>query len=821
MRGTPLRRVGLMLLAVVVTTLGMTTPAQAADTGTITGLLTYNGTPVANAAVSATNYDTGEGNGTTTDGTGRYTITDLPPGSYQVQIHAEGHPAQYAPSTPSWDEAQLYPVNAGGTTTADATLIPFGTITGRLTTSTGAGAADLSVNVASTSDWSISGWSSTDENGDYAVPVPVGEYTVQFLLDGSSQYAYSQRDEWEADTFAVAAGQSVTVDDTLLPTGSVSGTVLTADGQPAQDVAIGFDSVSGGDYAGTTTDSAGEYRIGSIAPGQYKVLFILPGSNAIMYHPNVLSIEDAQSVTVVADQTLDLDKTLLPTGAIAGRLTHSNGTTGVAGADVTAHFARYQGVSAQTDANGYYRIEPVFTGSYRVNFYDYQSNAFDQWATGKLSYETANAFPVTAGATKWVNDKLLATGSVKVTAKDAATGTAITAFSAGVLNRYGDSVSSAVTLTDVAVGTHPVEVFAQGYQPSEGAATVTVVAGQQATITVTLSRMPSVKGRVVNAAGAPVAGVCVVPIVVGSFGLPDGCGYETDAAGNYLVPLWNGAGSYRLFAIPDSAGPYGAQWVGPTGGTGDPRQAAVITAADGQWVTAPTIKVDRAGIITGTVTSETGQPLDWASVDIYAAHPGSGPGYGHVDVDEDGRYRTDLLGPYQWPLLFGAKGHATQWSGGATNRFTAQTIKVTSDATTTYNHTMKVGSVVRGTIKLPDHSGANGRFMVSHSATGEFVAAGQAIDGAYQLRVLTPVPVTWKFDFESGESFQHLIGTSRIYLRDDVTLNFCVVGGLRFEVCGGRLPAGPKAQDTPSPSASPTAPARRTVPTGDRPAGRL
>ncbi|MEV4418126.1 hypothetical protein, partial [Catellatospora sp. NPDC049609] len=106
-------------------------------------------------------------------------------------------------------------------------------------------------------------------------------------------------------------------------------------------------------------------------------------------------------------------------------------------------------------------------------------------------------------------------------------------------------------------------------------------------------------------------------------------------------------------------------------------------------------------------------------------------------------------------------------------------------------------------------------------STGEFVAVGETVAGAYQMRVLTPAPVTFAFEHYADESGQNLTGTSRIYLRGDVTLNFCVVGGLRFEVCGGRLPVGPKAQETPSPSASPSAPPRRTVPTGDRPAGRL
>ncbi|WP_155369761.1 MSCRAMM family protein [Catellatospora vulcania] len=790
MRRTPLRRFGLMLLAVVVTTMGMTTPARAADTGVIAGQITYNGAPVANAFIYASNVDTGDGGSAVADGSGRYTVTDLVPGPYLVQIFAEGHPVQYAPNTPSWDAAQLYAVNENATTTANATLIPFGTVVGRLTDGAGGGVADVSVAVASTSDWSISNRGTTDANGNYAVPVPVGEVTVEFELGGSSQYAYGKREDWEAQTFVVAAGKSLTVNDTLLPTGSASGTVLTAGGQPAENIDVAFSLKTGNGFANTLTDSSGGYRIDNLAPGQYEVSFTLPGSGATMYHPHVLGMDNAQTVTVVADQVVDVDETLFPTGGIAGRLTRTDGTTGVDHAGVMASFALYQGVSGVTDENGDYRIEPVFTGSYRVNFTEYESGEFDQWATGKLSYETANTFAVTAGATTTVNDKLLATGSVKVTAKDATTGATIPDFSVGVLYRYGDATSGSVTLADVPVGTHPLRVSAQGYAESDGVVNVTVTAGQQASATVTLNRVASVQGKVVNAAGAPVAGVCVAPIAISRFSLPEGCGYETDAAGNYLMPLWNGAGSYHLFAIPDRDGPYGAQWVGASGGTGDPRKAAVITAAAGQWVAAPTIKLDRAGTITGTVKSDSGQPIKWGSVGVYSPHPGLGNGYGHVSIDANGRYSTDFLGPYNWALIFAAEGHATQWSGGATNRFSAQTVKVTSDATTTYNYTMKVGSLVKGKIKLVDGSAPDGRFIVSHAATGEYIAVGETIGGVYQMRVLTPVPAWFAFEKYDAESSANLLGTSRIELRGNVTLDFCGVSATTFEVCGSRPPRG-------------------------------
>ncbi|MEV4418127.1 carboxypeptidase-like regulatory domain-containing protein [Catellatospora sp. NPDC049609] len=822
MRGTPLRRVGLMLLAVVVTTLGMTTPARAADTGVITGMITYNGSPVPNASVYATGYDTLHGGGADTDGTGRYTISDLPPGRYHVEISVAGHPNQYAPSTTSWTGAQLYAVTVGGTTTADATLIPYGTVTGRLATSTGAGAAYASVFVESISDPDASDWTTADENGTYTLPVPVGEYTVQFLHGTSIQYAYGKRERWEAETFPVALEQFVTVDDTLPPKGSAGGTVLTAAGQPAVGVSVYFDLISGGGFGSAATDSAGRYRIDDLAPGQYTVSFRLSGGTAVMYHPHVLSAGDAQPVTIAADQVTEVDETLFATGAITGRLTRTNGTTGVANAVVAAHLHPDDGIYGRTDPDGSYRIQPVFAGNYRVNFSGYDTAEFDQWATGKHSYATANAFTVAPNAVATVNDKLLGTGSVRVTAKDAVTGAAVPAFSAQVRGRYGETVSGAVTLTDVPAGVHPVQVRAQGYQASEGVVSVTVTPGQQSAAAVTLNRAASVQGKVVNAAGTPVAGVCVVPIRLERYELPEGCLHSSDANGNYRVEMPHGAGSYRLFAIPDRAGPYGAQWVGPTGGTGDPRQAAVITAADGQWVTAPTVKLDRQGTVTGIVTSETGQPVAHGSVGVYThPNPGCGCSYHVVGIDGSGRYTTDFLGPYQWALVFAADGHATQWSGGATNRSTAQTVKVTSDAVTTYHYTMKVGSLIQGTVTLPDGSGADDRFHVSHSATGELVAYADAVDGVYQLRVLTPMPVTLRFGYSDGEEYHDLRLTSRLYLRGDTTFHFCISEGPRLEICGARLPRAPRTQDTPLPSPPSTGPPRRPAPTGDRPADRL
>jgi hypothetical protein len=97
-------------------------------------------------------------------------------------------------------------------------------------------------------------------------------------------------------------------------------------------------------------------------------------------------------------------------------------------------------------------------------------------------------------------------------------------------------------------------------------------------------------------------------------------------------------GTYRLFVDPVDDWRYGRQWLGATGGTGDERVAAAVTATVGSVVTAPTARLDLTGTI-GTVSdAATGAPLGYAGVNLFTAHPGSG--VGESNTDEQGSYRS-------------------------------------------------------------------------------------------------------------------------------------------------------------------------------------
>ncbi|WP_155369368.1 MSCRAMM family protein [Catellatospora vulcania] len=734
MRRTPLRRVGLVLLAATIATMGLAAPAHAdPDTGTITGHLTYNGQPVADAQVNAS----GDGWGSaSTDSTGRYEITGLTPGPYVVQFQAAGHPEQFAHNGRTWDEAAQIAVTAGAVTTVDESLLPFGTVTGRLVDADGNG---LSAYITAQADngMSSSAWFS---DGDFTLGVHPGRYQVQFQFgNGTSQWAYGARDNGAATYFDVAAGQTVTVNDTKLPAGSVAGRITAADGGPAAGVDVQLFEVNGNYGPSAYTEADGTYRIDGVFSGEWRMR-VTRESGLQQWYPNVWTEQAAGTVTVTADSVRTVDQQLLPTGSISGHFTDAGGD-GLADVSVglqNAADGRYLDVSATTDADGAYSFPELPAAQYVVRFDGAQG--VDQYARGKTSYGAADRVAVTAGQNTVVDDVKLPSGSLKVTAKNAITGAAVGSFSVDVGVRSESTDNGVVTISDLRAGDYVVRPWANGYAATD--VPVTITAGEQATVVLTLTPQAKLVTKVVDkATGLPLAGVCVFTILPAHPVLPDGC--EPTAADG-KVTLNVDPGKVQLFAFPSNAPGYGAQWLGANGGTGLQGQARDFTLTAGQTLTAPTIKMDKAGTITGKVTTKTGG-IQYGSVRVLDEGFNVGGGLGSVDVDTDGRYTIDFLGPYQWPLLFKALDHAPQWSGGTGNRFISERITVTAGQTTTYDYKMTRGNLI--TVKVPGQLGT-GFVLVENASAGDVSGAGwteQSFADGATFRVLGPqtVKIRW------------------------------------------------------------------------------
>jgi hypothetical protein len=478
-----------------------------------------------------------------------------------------------------------------------------------------------------------------------------------------------------------------------------------------------------------------------VTPGaNYHVRFQLP-SGASEYAHHAFSPDDATDYTVVADQVTTVDEQLPPLGTIAGRFTDQAGE-GLGGIEVNGVgvFPSSNYVYTTTEADGSYQLR-TFAGDYKVQFSSYDAHV-QQYAFSKLREQDADVITVTGDQTTTVDDRKLPSGSLKVTAKDALTGAPIQSFWVDLGTRGDSTTSGELVFSDVSVGTYSLSVGGDGYAYTQNAATVTITAGNESVVEVSLRPVGKITTKVVDRkTGQPVAGICVLPQSKNHFNFPDGCGAETDEDGNITINVDN-PGTYNLFALPPRGSEYGAQWVGGTGGTGTQESAVKLTVKSGKTTVAPKIKLDKHGTITGKVTSATGQPLTRGVVGLVGPDTGAGADKRYVSVAGDGTYTVDFLGPYEWPLLFGAQDHAYQWSGGVGNRFKAALVPVKTGKTTTFNYKLKVGTDV--TINYTGPFNGDNRFVLFNATANDVMGVVDGLSMPMSVHVPMIGPQTVK-----------------------------------------------------------------------------
>ncbi|HEX8630976.1 MAG TPA: carboxypeptidase-like regulatory domain-containing protein [Catenuloplanes sp.] len=759
MSRAPLARLGFAVLAVVLATTGLATPARAAaeqgtrhaaETGTIHGEVTDSaGAPAAGATVEVYTADDEDWEllkDTTTDAAGRFTVGDVRAGTVKVKVTNAGL-AQWAPGKVEREQATAFTVSAGQTLTLDERLLGVGTITGRLTDSAGAPLVNAEVHARPLDFSGVWPRTRTDQDGRYAIHVFPGGYRVMFEYRGMSQWVPGQRDEHSATTFAVAADRHEVADDALLPTGGLGGKLVDAAGRPVAGarVSLEFD----GSWAGsTTTDGNGNYSFARVLAGAYTLSFQLT-NGAVQWVPGARAFADAKPFPVTAGQRTTVNETLIATGAVAGRFTDARGN-GLAGFRVALSSGDVgdgsTSFTTETDAQGNYRIDDVFVGRYLVAFEE-RDGGRRQYAYGKGNRDDADRITVKAGETATVNDTRVAGARLRVTAKDARTGAPVSDFCVDLLfqsqaDHSGCTTGAELVFDNLAAGPYGLWVTPGDdglYLRTE--ADTTLTAGQSAAVSVPLTLGGAIQATVTDrVTGQPVADACLLPLAPAEGGPGEGSGVCTDAQGRvrtYAVE----PGTYALFASAPSESPYGHQWVGRSGGTGDQRAAARITVRAGAVATAPAVRFDRAGTVSGTVTGPDGKPVTSGNVSYSAWDFGAGPSHG-THIEDDGRYTLSGLGPYEWPLLFTVDGVARQWSGGVANRFKAAKVRVRSDATTGYNAVLKVGTTVRGTVRLANRAIGSGRLTAYHPVTGDPMGkADFGADGVYTMRVPGSEPI--------------------------------------------------------------------------------
>ncbi|GLY98099.1 carboxypeptidase regulatory-like domain-containing protein [Actinoplanes sp. NBRC 103695] len=815
-------------LAAGLVVVGPAAPALAADvwimpvpqTGTVRGVFTDRaGEPIAGATVysDSPDYNHWSENGTT-DAQGRYLLEDVPAGRITMAFSDHGL-TQYAPGRPSRDDAQVFTVVPGLITVVDERQVPLGTIEGRLTDAAGNPSADVSVR-ADPVDYLFSTASSrTDADGRYSIPrVPSGPVQVEFQSGQRHQWARDANSKASARVFTVRGGQTLTVDESWRPTGTLSGQITGATGPVSVTVA----EVDGDGYHHTTTTADGRFTL-DVPSGRWRIQLdfhqwlpakineadgkvfrvaagettevteslrptgslrvslrtssggvsqwsfglwhngekveslsgtntgsrtfddLLPGDYLVSYDnyfaPGTLRIEDATPVKVRAGREKRLTITHPKNGALSGRVTLPSGEP-APGIEVQAAvegepFPR----TAETGTDGEWTMN-LFPATYDISLNN-QSDEFTQ---------QVGSATVTSGGSTTLDATWQQGGSLTVNAVDATTGDPVTGFCVAVIAKFGDYCTEGSTVAVAGLQAGPTLVTLRALGGSDYLekpdVPVTIPEGGHATLTVPLTLGGRINAEVVDrATGSPVGSACIIPVEpeTGGDEVARACtnnqGKTTTAA---LAP-----GVYQLFAESGNS-KNGAQWFTPEGGTGDQREATKFRVKAGKTTKAGTVLLDQAGKISGVVRDPAGQPAAGVNVGLRAFEiPGSAD-YPPDDTDAQGRYTVDGLGPYSWPLLFTPDWDVPrQWSGATGNRYQAETVPVTSGATSTYDVTLAAGTKVTGTATVtPGGTASSGGVLKArNAATGDLLAVGEVPGpgGRYSFTVIggSPVVVEW------------------------------------------------------------------------------
>jgi len=412
------------VVGATVTLLSLLWIASPASAGTISGQVTNSmGTGIADVWVDA--YDTSWNymNSGYTQSDGSYSIEGLPTGSYKLKFTGgdSGYVTQWYNNKTSFDDADFVAVTEGSTTGGiDATMVLGGTVSGRVTNSSGSGIAGVWVHAYDASSYYING-GYTQADGNYTiVGIPTGNIRLEFNGRDSgyvSQWYNNKTSMDSADAVAVTEGSTTGgIDATMVLGGTVTGQVTNSTGTGIADVWVDAYDSSGNWMNSGYTQADGNYTIVGLPTGSYKLKFIGGDSGYVtQWYNNKTSMDSADAVAVTEGSTTGgIDATMVLGGTVSGRVTNSSGS-GIAGVWVQAYDSSWNNIcyNGYTQADGTYTIVGLPTGSYKLKFNGGDSGYVTQWYNNKTSMDSADAVAVTAGGTtNGINATLALGGTV-------------------------------------------------------------------------------------------------------------------------------------------------------------------------------------------------------------------------------------------------------------------------------------------------------------------------------------------------------------------------------------------------------------------------
>ncbi|MEQ1870623.1 MAG: carboxypeptidase regulatory-like domain-containing protein [Vicinamibacterales bacterium] len=544
-------------------------------------------------------------------------------------------------------------VTVGDTTTGiQFSLTPAGSISGRVTTLGGASISGAQAQLLDSNGQFVTNVSANG-SGDYTIAgIPAGVYYVRTI--NSSGYVNQIYQGQPADCCGTSLGTSLTVtagssrtgvDFALAQGGTFSGRVVSAaTGQGIGSVTVSIFTSTGSFVAAIQTDANGNYASQGLAAGNY-----VARTYNTQFYTNVLypalacsgcDVTTGGSIAVsVGGSTPNINFALSSgAGYVSGRITNASGT-GLSGQFVSFFNASNQYLgSAQTDATGNFTSESLSPGTYyatTVNSVGLVDGLYSGLICVGCSPSNGTAITVTANQTTGgVNFSLQSGGRIAGRVTAASSGAGIASIQLNVYSATGVQVGSAFTNSNgdyttsaIPPGTYYLATVNSAYadelysnipcDPSCAVTTgnaITISAGDtSAGFNFALDEFNgTINGTIRDQSTlAPLSSVQVFAYnAVGTFVTQT----QTNSSGAYTLSNL-AAGSY--YVRTGAAAPYFNEVYNnipcPVNGCAVTSGNAVAVANN---ATVSNINFDLAtgGIISGTVTTDAGVPLNGASV---------------------------------------------------------------------------------------------------------------------------------------------------------------------------------------------------------------
>ncbi|MCF6137924.1 carboxypeptidase regulatory-like domain-containing protein [Pseudalkalibacillus berkeleyi] len=487
-----------------------------------------------------------------------------------------------------------------------------------------------------------------------------GEYSLTGIAPGTYTIEYSKIDYiTNIQSVTILSGEITRKDAFLteLP-GSINGTVTNSGGGAINNATVRLVDTAGNVVADTTTDPTGAYSFPSVRPGQYSITVTATNFQSATKGVKV-EANDASTVNFVLEPN---------PGTVQGVVT-SEGSL-ISGALVEIlNTADSVVTQTTTNASGEYVVDDLAPGDYKLR------------VSKELFMTEVLGFNLSAGETETLNVELKPNpGTLTGKVTDSETGDPLPNTTVQVTNGNGVTVGTTITdasgdytFTRLAPGSYTVTFIAEGYG-SKNIGTK-IEPNQTTTLNVALDQLVgAISGTVTDTGSNPISGALVEifsnNILIASTSTGGNGSYTI----NNLTP-----GAYTVSVSKEN---FGTETVG----------ASVLA---NEITTANVTLTPNPGILTGTVSTSSGDPIQGAVITIKDLRTGAN--IIQVVTNNQGNYTALGLAPGDYSVLAQAEDFQSQRKGAIIQ--SGQT--TITDFTLVANPASVTGTIINADTGLP------------------------------------------------------------------------------------------------------------------------